>query len=190
MTAPKKTKSNPSWNDVKAKLAGFDTTEFIQLVSNLYAFDKSNQSFLHARFALGDDPLEIYKKRIDKALYPNVMGRNCQVKVWDAKKAVSEYQKAVGSPTGLLELRLYFCEVGLGFASEYGYEDEGFFNAICVQFKAAVKVLVTLDEDRQDEMLDWFYDVLGQSCSLGYGIDDDMIGALSDAGFPDERPGK
>ncbi|MFZ1546596.1 MAG: hypothetical protein WAT12_05785 [Candidatus Nitrotoga sp.] len=48
MTAPKKTKSNPSWSDVKAKLAGFDMAEFIQLVSNRYALDKPSQSFLHA----------------------------------------------------------------------------------------------------------------------------------------------
>ncbi|HQU09322.1 MAG TPA: hypothetical protein PLV25_05110 [Opitutales bacterium] len=82
----RKVKTKPSWADVKAKLADFDHAGLIQLVADLYGAEKVNQSFLHARFSIGSDPLEIYKKRIHKALFPNVMGRNSDVKITDAKK--------------------------------------------------------------------------------------------------------
>ena len=47
-------KANPSWIDVKAKLADFDRTSPFGLVQGLYAASKDNQAFLHARLHLGD----------------------------------------------------------------------------------------------------------------------------------------
>ena len=47
---PKKT--SPGWSHVKAKLADFDRAGLVGLLQDLYAVDKDNQAFLHARFAL------------------------------------------------------------------------------------------------------------------------------------------
>lgn len=57
-------KNTSSWSDVKAKLADFDRAELLGLVQDLYAASKDNQSFLHARFGLGDDVLKPYKATI------------------------------------------------------------------------------------------------------------------------------
>ena len=46
-------KSQPTWTDVKAKLAAFDRTALLDLLHHLYATHKDNQAFLHARFGLG-----------------------------------------------------------------------------------------------------------------------------------------
>lgn len=54
-------KSQPTWTDVKAKLAAFDRTALPDLLHHLYVAHKDNQAFLHARFALGEDVLEPYK---------------------------------------------------------------------------------------------------------------------------------
>jgi len=59
-------KSQPTWTDVKAKLAAFDQTALLDLLHHLYAANKDNQAFLHARFGLGEDVLEPYKKTIDR----------------------------------------------------------------------------------------------------------------------------
>ena len=40
-------KSQPTWIDVKAKLAPFDRTGLLSLVQDLYAAHKDNQVFLH-----------------------------------------------------------------------------------------------------------------------------------------------
>ena len=50
---PKKAK--PGWSQVKAELADFDRAGLIGLLQDLYAASKDNQSFLNARFALGDE---------------------------------------------------------------------------------------------------------------------------------------
>src|ERR1700693_6583931 len=62
--AKRKPKSQPTWTDVKAKLADFDRPALLGLIQSLYAAHKDNQIFLHSRFGLGEDVLEPYKKTI------------------------------------------------------------------------------------------------------------------------------
>jgi hypothetical protein len=88
-------KSQPTWTDVKAKLAAFDRTALLDLLHHLYAAHKDNQAFLHARFGLGEDVLEPYKKTIDRWLWPDPF-RNQNTSVSKAKQAISQYKKAVG----------------------------------------------------------------------------------------------
>ncbi len=183
----KKVKTKPSWVDVKAKLADFDHAGLIQLVADLYAAEKVNQSFMHARFSIGGDPLEIYKKRIHKALFPNVMGRNSDVKITDAKKAISEYQKAIGLPGGMLELHLYFCEVAMDFSMDYGYTSDGFFDAVYLQFKKAVEALGKVSGEIKEDALDRLYDLHHIASNVGYGLGDDMGDFLAEANPDDGR---
>src|SRR5450755_582664 len=72
MTKPK-SKSQPTWTDVKRKLADFDRAALLGLIQSLYAAHKDNQMFLHARFGLGEDILEPYKETIDRWLWPDVL---------------------------------------------------------------------------------------------------------------------
>lgn len=62
MTKPQ-LKTQPTWTDVKAKLAVFDRPALLDLLHHLYAAHKDNQAFLHARFGLGNDVLEPYNCR-------------------------------------------------------------------------------------------------------------------------------
>jgi hypothetical protein len=55
-------RSQPTWTDVKAKLASLDRIALTGLIQNLYAADMDNQTFLHTRFGLGEDVLKPYKK--------------------------------------------------------------------------------------------------------------------------------
>lgn len=120
--SPKRTKIKPTWSDVKAKVSEFDKAGLIQLVAELYSFHKDNQSFLHARFSLGPNPLDDYKKKIAVALAPDQHGkRDGKISVADAKKAISAYSKAVGDPKGVLELRLFWCETAVPFSMDFGY---------------------------------------------------------------------
>ena len=143
----KRPKSKVTWSDVKSKLADFDRAGLQQLVANLYVFHKDNQTFLHARFGLGENPLEAYKQRIQAALAPDISRkRNANISVAAAKKAISEYNKAVGDPLGILELRLFWCETAVKFSMDYGYGDVGYLDALVLQYSEACIVLSALDE--------------------------------------------
>jgi hypothetical protein len=102
-------KSKPTWADVKINLASFGRAALLGVLQDLYASDEANRAFLHARFGLGDDPLQPYKKTIDRCLWPNVF-RGQQTSVSRAKAAITKYKKALGDPVGLAELLVFYCE--------------------------------------------------------------------------------
>ena len=58
--AKRKSKSQPTWTDVKAKLANFDRAALLGLIQSLYAAHKENQTLLHAKLGLAGDWLEPY----------------------------------------------------------------------------------------------------------------------------------
>src|ERR1700745_1297278 len=100
-------KSKPTWVDVKTNVMSFDRIALLGVLQDLYAADESNRAFLHARFGLGKDPLQAYKTTIDRCLWPDVF-RGQQASVSRAKRAITQFQKALGDPVGLTELLVFY----------------------------------------------------------------------------------
>jgi hypothetical protein len=174
--------SRISWGDVKGRLADVDRAGLLKLVQDLYAASKDNQSFLHARFGLGDDLLKPYKVVIDRWLWPDAF-KNQDVSVAKAKKAISDYRKAVGQPDGLAELMVFFCERGIGFSSDVGLQDESFFDALVRMFEQALVIVSTLPEPGRVKLLDRLDAARHLSGNLGYGVSDDLDALLLRHGF-------
>src|SRR5579863_4346587 len=148
----RKSKTESTWTDVKAKLAAFDRAALLDLLHHLYAAHKDNQAFLHARFGLGEDVLEPYKKTIDRWLWPDPF-RNQDTSISKAKQAISQYKKAVGDPAGLTELLVFYCEQSSGFSSDLGYQDESYLNALVRMFEQALIIAATLPASRRDALV-------------------------------------
>ena len=166
-------KSQPTWSDVKARLADLDRAGLIGLVQDLYAASKDNQAFLHARFGLGDDVLQPYKATIDRWLWPDVF-RNQDTSVAKAKKAVADYKKAAGQPEDLAELMVYFCERAVGFGNDVGLQDEDCFDALVRMFGQAVTAIDALPAQRRAALLGRLDTVRRLGHNLGYGVGDEM----------------
>lgn len=166
-------KSQPTWTDVKDRLAAFDRTALVDLIHHLYAADKSNQAFLHARFGLDEDVLEPYKENLARWLWPDPF-RNQDTSVSKAKQSISHYKKAVGDPAGLAELMVFYCEQAAGFCQDAGYQEEGFFDALVRMFEQALKSAKTLPANDRDSLIARLNRVREISHAFGYGVGDDM----------------
>jgi hypothetical protein len=175
-------KRAPSWSDVKTKLADFDRVGLLGLVQDLYAASKDNQAFLSARFALGDDVLKPYKATIDRWLWPDVF-KNQDTSVSKAKKAISDYKKAIGQMEGLAELMVFYCERAVGFSDDVGLQDEGYFDALVRMFEQALKVTHSLPEDIRPQFHGRMDAVRRTSHNFGYGVGDDMDDLLAEHGI-------
>lgn len=142
--ATNKKKTVPTWSEVKAKLFLFDRAGLVGLLSDLHSLSRDNQAFLHARLGLGADPLSPYKATISRWTYPDLV-RGQDISVAKAKKAISDYRKAIGLPKGIAELSVFYCETAARLLSECGMEDEGYFTALVRMFDQALGVITTLD---------------------------------------------
>ncbi len=166
-------RSQPTWTDVKAKLAGLDRIGLVSLIHDLYSADKDNQAFLHTRFGLGDDVLLPYKKTLDRWLWPDVL-RNQDTSVAKAKQAIANYRKAIGEPAGLAELMVFFCESASGFCNEVGNQDVAYLDALVHMFEQAIKVARQLSAGDRDVLIGRLDRVRTLSHNLGYGVGDAM----------------
>jgi hypothetical protein len=170
--------SKPTWADVKAELAMFDRPGLLALIQDLYAAHKDNQTFLHARFGLGEDILKPYKETLDRWLWPDVL-RNQDTSVVKAKQAISGYKRAVGEPVGLAELMVFYCERAAGFCSDVGYQDDSYFNALVRMFEQALQIIAQLSATNPNPLIARLDKVRTISHNFGYGVGVDMESLLA-----------
>ena len=180
MTAKTK-KTSRVWSDVKAKLADFDRNALLVLVHDLYDASKDNQTFLHTRFSLDGDPLKGYKAIITRWLWPDKF-KKMDASVSTAKKAISDYKKAIGKPECVAELMVFYCEQGAGFSKDVALDDEAYYDALVRMFEQALKVIATLPSAQRDAFMKRMDGVRNLCRDFGYGVYDDMNDLLYDHG--------
>ena len=181
MATKKLTKTTPSWSDVKTRLADFDRAGLLGLVQDLYAASKDNKTFLHARFGLGDDPLKPYKDAITQWINPPDYRKPQSVA--KAKKAISDYKKALGQPEGLAELTVFYCEEVFDFLAGCGMDDEGFYDALVRMFEQALKYVLALPAVQQVAFLARLDRVRQLGQDVGWGVGDDFEHFWAEAGL-------
>lgn len=177
--AGSKSKSQPTWTDVKANLTHFDRAGLLDLVQDLYRANKENQMFLHARFDLGEDVLRPYKEILDRWLWPDM---HQDTSVAKAKQAISNYRKAIGEPAGLAELMVFYCERATGFCSDLGYQDESYFNALVRMFEQAIMLTDQLPASQRNDLIARLDSTRAIGHNLGWGVGDDMDSLLAKYG--------
>lgn len=177
-------KAAPSWSDVKTRLTDFDRAGLLGLLQDLYAVNKDNQTFLHARLSLGDDVLKPYKITIDRWLWPNVF-KNQDTSVAKAKKPIADYKKSIGQPEGLAELMVFYCERAAGFSNDVGLQDEGYFGALVRMFEQALKTIASLADVQRQPLWERLRVVHRICRNFGYGVSDDMGDLLAEYGADD-----
>jgi hypothetical protein len=181
MATKKTPRANLSWTDVKTKLADFDRAGLLGLVQDLYAASKYNKAFLHARLGLGDNPLEPYKDAIICWINPPDLQN--PISVSKAKKAISDYKKALGHPEGLAELTVFYCEEVFDFLAGCGMDDEGFYAALVRMFEQALKYVLALPKKQQAGFLRRLDRVRQLGRNVGWGVGDDFDQFWSEAGL-------
>ncbi|MEO9214674.1 MAG: hypothetical protein ABI227_03350 [Rhodanobacter sp.] len=166
-------KNTPGWSGVKAKLADTDRSGLMALLQDLYAASKDNQTFLHARLSLGDDVLAPYKAAITQWINPPDPRK--PLSVAKAKKAISDYKKAVGRSEGLAELTVFYCEQVFEFLSVCGIDDDGFYDAWVRMFEQALKYMQALPATQRAPLMVRLVALRHQAKITGWGgVSDDF----------------
>jgi len=111
--------------------------------------------------------------------------KNQDTSVAKAKKAISDYKKAIGQPEGLAELMIFYCECAAGFSDDVGLQDEGYFDALVRMFDQALTAVSALPEGRRSEFLVRLDAVRRISHNFGYGVGDAMDELRAEYGADD-----
>jgi hypothetical protein len=169
----KKKKASPTWIDVKDALGAFDRAGLLGLFQDLYAANKDNQAFLHARLGLGRDQLDPYKASISTWICPDIM-RNEPISVSKAKRAIADYKRAVGRPEGLAELSIFYCEEAFTFLESCGMEDETYFAALIGMYDRALNFVSHLQATERATYLQRLDKLRSRGRHVGWGVGDNL----------------
>lgn len=165
--------ASPTWADVKAFLLTFDRTGLQGLVQDLYAASKDNQAFLHARFGLGPDQLGPYKATISRWINPDLM-KNQTVSVSRAKKAIANYNKAIGRPEGLAQLSIFYCEEAFSFVESCGFDDERYFIALIRMYDRSVNRVLSMPLAKRRAYVERLSKLRLRAKRVGWGVEDEL----------------
>ena len=140
------------------------------LIQDLYAASKDNQAFLHARFGLGPDQLKPYKATISRWINPDLM-KNQPVSISKAKKAIADYEKAIGRPEGLAELD--FCEPAFSFVESCSFSDERYFVALIRMYRS-VNFVLSLPLAERRAYVERLGKLRSRAKHVGWGVEDEL----------------
>ena len=124
-----------------------------------------------------------YRKRIEDALYPDVMS-NKSISFSAARKAISDYKKATKDLNGTLELMVLYVKTGTQFTLDYGDLYEEFYNSLVSMFHSVLKLLVKADDATLARYATELGDIVHSARHMGWGYYDDISDLLNDY-FPD-----
>ncbi|MFT4718743.1 MAG: hypothetical protein ACI9IL_001083 [Rickettsiales bacterium] len=159
------------WGKIKSEIKDYSSSQFLEIVSDLYNLSGQNKNFLEARFLTSTiDAIEPYKKIIDRALFPDVI-RGQDVSLTNGKKAISDYKKSTKDVFGTMELMMFYVECGHKFTSEYGDMDESFYNSFISVFDNIIK-LIKKHPDHKNAFYNRIKTIANDSRNFGWGYDE------------------
>ena len=159
-------------SDIKKQLKTYDQKMLIQLITELYKLNPEVQQYMAIEIN-GDDAVRISldnaKKEIINEFFPN-KGHG-KMRLSAAKKAISDFKKLSNDYVRLVDLMLYYVEIGTRFTNTYGDIDSRFYSSMGSMFDQVSQAC-----DENEELFTTFADrleaVVSESEGIGWGYSD------------------
>jgi hypothetical protein len=130
-----------SVTELKKVLKQQTKEELISLLTECYKSNDKIKEFISARYA-GKDTVkqlyEVYKEKIHNSFFPV---RGDTLKLAEARKAITGFKKLCSDDKLILDLMLYYVEMGVEFTNTYGDIDEDFNSSIESMYASVIKTL-------------------------------------------------
>jgi hypothetical protein len=188
--SPPEKLTQPTWTDIRRKLARADLDYAIGIVKMLFDQSRENRTFLISRLypnADWSELLERQRKRILGEFYTR-RGIPRNPRISNAREAIDDYRRATSDPAGTAELMLTYVEVGTEFAVQFGMRDAPFLRSLETVLDKLVGILA---KDERLNLVERFRErlqtVVEQACDCGYGYDEFVSDRLADLGIPGEE---
>jgi hypothetical protein len=177
------------WSAVKVQLETFDRQELVRLIGDLYRASSANRRFLETRLVPDSAGLEVYRRIVASAIYPDPFSKR-PISIRDAAAAIVEYKRSTGDLAGTVDLMLIFVEAGTEQAVDLGYGDDAYFNALVSRLKAVAKGFDDLPEAVRSNTITRLERIRSRAKHIGWGygdVVDDIVTTLERRRAPSTR---
>ncbi len=162
--------------ELKKHLENLPKDELIKIIGELYNLNKQNKEFCENKFNPDSEgKLQLYKQKVKEAFFPK---RGYQLKLSDARKAISDFKKLSPSAEQLCDILLYYTEMGVDFTNEYGDIDENFYTSLENNYEKALELM------SKNKLLAVFQErceaVVSNTIDMGWGFHDTLSDIYSE----------
>jgi hypothetical protein len=124
----------------------------------------------HLGHGYSEELLEKYKTIIRKEFFPTRGFGSARLSI--ARKAITDYKKVSQNLLGLVDLMLYYVEMGVRFTNEYGDINEAFYTSMENVYDGALK-LITVN-DLQEHFQTRCLKMVTETRNIGWGFHDTL----------------
>lgn len=167
-----------SVTEVKNILKEKSREELLELLIESYKTIPLLKEYISVKYGSQDNIekiFEAYKNKIYNVFFPKNM--KTQFKISDAKKAVNEFKKLSSNEKLIIELMLYYVEMGIEFTNTYGDINEAFYNSVATMYEAVVSAINKQDESEiYNNFKDRLKAVVDDTNGMGWGFHDELRG--------------
>ena len=169
--------------ELKAYLKSRTQEELVNDIAELFGKLDAVRDYYALRLLRGYDEelLTRYKAVIENEFFPKRGDGGGRLSV--ARRAVNDYKKASASLLGLVEIMLFYVEMGVKFTNTYGDIDEPFYNSMESMYKAVVKLIA--QKHLQAEFQARCRQIVSDTSGIGWGFHDVLTDIYEEA-FPTE----
>ena len=118
------------FRNIRRSLLTQQRLQLVNLIGELYRLSRENRRFLEARLGEAGKQLPLYQRLVSDCLFPDPLRKDAKIRIAEAKRMISQYERATGDAAGTIDLMLTFVEQGTALAADLGYGDDGFFSAL------------------------------------------------------------
>lgn len=129
-----------SVSEFKNILKQQSSDDLIDLLVDCFKVNSQIKEYVTAKYA-GQDTMEqifaTYKNKVHDVFFPRNM--RAQLKIGDARKAVIDFKKICSDGKLVLDLMLYYLEMGVEFTNTYGDIGESFYNSMERMYQSIIR---------------------------------------------------
>ena len=166
------TKKKITLRELRQYLKGRSQAELIDDIADLFSKLEPVRDYYSIRLGAGHDEglLARYKAIIQQEFFP-ARGYG-QARLSVARRAITDYKRMSTSIEGLVDLMLFYVEMGVRFTNAYGDIDESFYESLESTYERAAKLIV--EHGLQDQFEPRCRDIVADTASIGWGFHDNL----------------
>jgi hypothetical protein len=165
-----------SVTEIKNILKKQNKEALIELLIDSYKTIPQLKEYLTVKYADQDaieQIFEVYKNKVHDVFFPRSMRE--RFKIGEARKAVNDFKKLCSDEKLLIDLMLYYVEMGVEFTNAYGDIDEAFYNSIESMYQSVVNAI---NKHKNPEIFNTFRKrlkaVVDDTSGIGWGFHDEL----------------
>ncbi|MPQ31223.1 hypothetical protein E4V42_07195 [Clostridium estertheticum] len=150
--------------------------EIIELLLDSYKASIQIKEYITAKYGENDkinQILETYKNKIHDVFFPKSM--RGQFKIGEAKKVVNCFKKLCSDEKLVIDIMLYYVEMGVEFTNKYGDINESFYNNVESMYESIVN---SINEHNNSEIFGILRKrlkaIVDDTSGIGWGFHDNL----------------